>query len=62
VLRNPLFLVSIAVSVLNLAAALEAAVDQLETAVSARERDNVRLVRLEAAANDAIAALDSLLE
>lgn len=46
----------------TLADALEVAVDQLETAVGARERDSVRLVRLEAAANDAIAALDSLLE
>jgi hypothetical protein len=45
-----------------LTSALEDAVDRLETAISTRERDNVRLVRLEAAANDAIAALDSLLE
>ncbi len=46
----------------NLASALEAAVDQLETAISMREGDNIRLIRLEAAANDAIAALDSLLD
>lgn len=43
-------------------AALEAATDRLEAAVMAREHDAVRLVRLEAAANDALAALDSVLD
>jgi hypothetical protein len=45
----------------SLTNALEAAVDKLEAAVTVREHDSVRLVTLEAAANDAIAAIDTLL-
>lgn len=40
---------------------LEAVIDRLEAAISAREADSVRLFRIEAAANDALCALDTLL-
>lgn len=45
----------------SLTDALEAAANKLEAVVALRERDSVRLVKLEAAANDAIAAIDTLL-